>query len=76
MSKFEKMIHRILQNRAVSYKEAEALLKQMGFDLRIRGSHHVFGKPNYNKNISLKIRDQLLPYQIRLLQEVLKDHGY
>jgi len=30
----------------------------------------------YAKNVSIKRRSQLLPYQIRDLKEVLRDHGY
>ena len=76
MSKFDKLVKRILDGQSISYKEAETLLKKLGFDLRIRGSHHVFSKLDHERNVSLKIRNQLLSYQIRLLQEVLKDHGY
>lgn len=76
MSKFEKLVKQILDGKSISYKEAESLLKRLDFDLRIKGSHHIFGKPDYERNVSLKKRSQLLPYQMRLLQEVLKDHGY
>jgi len=76
MSKFDKLILRILDGRTVSYKEAESLLKRLGFSLEICGSHHVFRKKGYIKNISIKRRNQLLPYQLRELKEVLIDHGY
>ena len=76
MSKFEKLIKKILDGQSVSYKEAETLLLELGFELRVRGSHHVFSGPHHARNVSLKSRSQLLPYQIRLLQEVLKDYGY
>ena len=76
MSKFDKLVKRILDGQSISYSEAELLLKKLDFEMRTRGSHHVFGKAEYEKNVSLKNRNQLLPYQIRLLQEVLKDHGY
>jgi predicted RNA binding protein YcfA (HicA-like mRNA interferase family) len=76
MSKFDKLVEQILDGRPTSYKEAESVLTKLGFELRIRGSHHVFAKPDYNRNVSIKIRTQLLPYQIRLIQEVLKDYGY
>ncbi len=76
MSKLEKLISKILSGQSVSYKEAERLLLGMGFSIEIRGSHHVFRKMGYPRNVSLKIRSQLLPYQIRLLKEVLRDHDY
>jgi len=61
MSKFDKLVISILDGKPISYKEAESLLKKLGFDLRIKGSHHVFGKPDYERNVSLKKRNQLLP---------------
>ncbi len=76
MSKLQKLIAKILSGHNVSYKEAEKLLLGMGFSIEIRGSHHVFRKMGYMRNVSLKIRPQLLPYQIKLLMEVLRDHDY
>jgi hypothetical protein len=60
----------------VSYEEAEKLLFGLDFEVEIRGSHHVFRKKGYTKNVSIKRRSQLLAYQIRELKEVLIDHGY
>lgn len=76
MSKVQKLIEKILNGRDVSYSEAETLLLRLGFDVEVRGSHHNFRKKNYYRNISIKRRSQLLPYQINELKEVLKDHGY
>lgn len=76
MSKLQKLVQRILDGRNVSYDEVEGLLFRMGFQLEIRGSHHVFRKTGYSRNISIKRRAQLLPYQIADLREVLRDHGY
>ena len=76
MSKLQKLIEKILEGRTVSYDEAEKLLIQLGFKIRTKGSHHVFFKDNYLKNVSIKRRSQLLTYQIRELKEVLRDHGY
>lgn len=76
MSKFEKLINRVLDGRSISYDEAEGILLKLGFKLEISGSHHVFRKKGYPKNVSIKIRSQLLPYQLRDLKEVLIEHGY
>lgn len=76
MSKLQKLIEKILEGRNVSYEEAERLLIQLGFKIRVKGSHHVFFKDNYLKNVSIKRHSQLLAYQIRELKEVLRDHGY
>jgi hypothetical protein len=76
MSKLQKLIQKILEERDVSYEEAEKLLLKLGFDIDIRGSHHIFRKKGFPLNISLKRRSQLLPYQLRELKEVLRSHGY
>ncbi len=76
MSKLEKLVQKVLEGRNVSYEEAETLLLKLGFDKEVRGSHHVFRKSAYPKNVSLKRRSHLLPYQLRDLKEVLRDHGY
>lgn len=75
MSKFEKLKSKIRTGQTLSYEEAESFLLKLGFNVRSPGSSHfIFWKKGYEKNISLKKRSQLLPYQMRLLEEVLKDH--
>lgn len=76
MSKKQKLIEKVLENRNVSYEDAEKILMDLGFSLEIRSSHHIFRKDGYIKNISLKKRSQLLTYQLEMLKEILKDHGY
>lgn len=76
MSKIDKLIQKILNGKNVSYQEAENLLLSLGFQLKIRGSHHNFRKPGYAKTIAIKRRKLLYDYQIDNLKEVLKDHGY
>jgi predicted RNA binding protein YcfA (HicA-like mRNA interferase family) len=57
MSKIQKLIEKILEGKTtVSYTEAETLLLKLGFKIGIRGSHHVFRKNEYPRNISIKRR--------------------
>ncbi len=76
MSKFQKLVEKVLEGRNVSYEDAEKILEHLGFKKRVRGSHHVFSKDNYIKNVSIKKRSQLLSYQVNDLKEVLREHGY
>ena len=76
MTKIDKIAQAILQNRPTSFADAERLLKRLGFEVVACGSHHVFRKKGYMRNVSLKKRSELLPYQIRDIKEVLIDHGY
>ena len=76
MSAFDKLIKKIFSNSNVSYKEAEKLLINLGFEFKVKGSHHVFRKKDYPSNITLKKRKELYSYQINELKQVLIDHGY
>lgn len=75
MGKTEKLIQKIFAQQQVSYKEAEKILLELGYQLKISGSHHVFRKNGY-KHVTLKRRPQLLSYQLNDLKEVLKDNGF
>lgn len=76
MSKIEKLIQKVLNGKNVSYNEAENLLLNLGFQLKVRGSHHNFRKAGYHRVIVIKRRKLLYDYQVDDLKEVLKDHGY
>lgn len=75
MSKFDKIKLKIKNGQNISYEEAESFLLKLGFKMRSPGSSHfIFWKEGYDKNLSLKKRPQLLPYQIRMLEEVVKHY--
>lgn len=76
MSSEEKLINKVLMGRNISYKDAEKILLKLGFELRVTASHHIFRKKGYEVNVSLKRRSELLSYQVKIIQEVLEDHGY
>ncbi len=76
MSSLEKLIKKIFSDSSISYNDAEKILFHLGFSLKIRGSHHVFSKNKYVKNISIKKRKELYSYQVNDLRQVLRDHGY
>lgn len=71
MSKFEKLKLKIKNGRAISYEEAEVCLLKLGFSVRSKGSHHVFAKDGYHKNISIKKCPRLLSYQMDLISEAI-----
>lgn len=75
VSKFDKIKQKIKNGQCISYEEAESFLFKLGFKVRSPGSSHfIFWKEGYEKNISLKKRSQLLPYQIRMLEEVVQNY--
>ena len=74
MSKFDKLKAKIKNRQSVSYKEAESVLMKLGFTVRSKGSHHIFSKDGYGKNISLKKVIELLDYQLDLIKEALEHY--
>jgi hypothetical protein len=75
VSKIEKLIQKIFNCQQVSYNDAEKILLGLGYEVKVSGSHHVFRKDGY-RHVTIKIRLQLLAYQLKDLEEALKDHGY
>lgn len=76
MSKYDKLTSAILAGKKIAYHDAEKILLKLGFELLVTGSHHIFRKDGYQRSISLKKRTELLNYQVKIIQEVLKDHDY
>ncbi len=77
MSTREKLIQKILaDSKNITFDETRSLLIWLGFEERVRGSHHGFQKDSMGLNITLKKRPQLLAYQVQEVREVLKKHGY
>jgi hypothetical protein len=76
MGKHDKLINEVFNGKKISYSDAEKILLRLHFELSVSGSHHIFRKDGYKRGISLKRRAELLNYQIKLMQEVLKDYGY
>ena len=74
VTRADKLIQKIFARQQVSYKDAEKILFELGYELKVSGSHHVFRKAGF-KHVTLKRRPQLLSYQITDLQGVLRDHG-
>lgn len=72
MSKFEKLKLKIKNGQSISYEEAETCLLKLGFIVRSKGSHHVFAKDGYCKNISIKKCPRLLTYQMNLIAEAIE----
>jgi len=75
MSKYEKLLLRILQGFSdsnISFDDLCNLLKKLGFDERIRGSHHTFRKEGIVEKINLQRDDsKAKAYQVRQVRNVI-----
>lgn len=79
VSKVAKTLDRILRGDAdasVRFDDLCALLRNLGFAERAKGSHHMFLKSDVERIINIQ-RDGSCakPYQVRQVRAVLLEHG-
>lgn len=74
----DKILARILGGASdanISFTELCHMLRGMGFDERIRGSHHVFRKHGVEEMINLQSDgDKAKAYQVRQVRSVILKH--
>ena len=75
MAKTDKLIQKILQGRSdasIGSEELRSLLKSLGFEERIRGSHHIFRRAAVEERVNLQREDsKAKPYQVRQVRAVI-----
>lgn len=79
MGKIKKVIEKVLcgtSDRNVSFKELCQTLHHLGFQERIKGSHHIFFKEGLPEILNLQPKDsQAKPYQVKQVREVIIKYG-
>ena len=69
MSQFEKMLMKILLGRSdnnIKFQDLYNLLVNLGFEVRIKGSHHIFRKEGIETKLNLqKDGDMAKSYQVK-----------
>ena len=75
MSKFEKIIQRVLSgssDRNIEFNDLCNLLETLGFNNRIKGSHHIYFKEGVEEIINLQpLNNKAKPYQVKQVRELL-----
>lgn len=75
MSKFDKIIQKILSgssDKNIEFAELVKLLVSLGFEKRIKGSHHIFSKPNVEEIINIQpTGSKAKPYQVKQVREII-----
>jgi len=75
MSKFEKTIQKVLSgsaDRNIDFKDLCNLFETLGFDNRIKGSHHIYFKEGIAEIINLQPdKSKAKPYQVKQVRELL-----
>ena len=75
MGKHEKLLLKILSGASdanIQFEDLCSLLKHLGFDMRIKGSHHIFRKEAIIEKINLQRDGNMAkPYQVKQARNVI-----
>ena len=75
MARRDKLLDKILRgtsDASISFAELCQLLRRLGFDERIRGSHHIFTKESVEEILNLQPKDaKAKPYQVKQVRNVI-----
>ena len=79
MRQRSRLLQRILSGRAdanIRFSDLCALLRRLGFDERIRGSHHVFARDGLDEILNLQpIGSDAKVYQVRQVRLLILKYG-
>jgi predicted RNA binding protein YcfA (HicA-like mRNA interferase family) len=75
MGKLEKLLLKILRGTSdsnISFEQLCQLLINMGFEKRIRGSHHIFTKEGIEEILNIQPKgSKAKTYQVKQIREVI-----
>ena len=75
MTKHDKTLERILRGASdanIPFGDLCGLLQSLGFDERIKGSHHIFARENIEEILNLQPKGgNAKPYQVKQVRNVV-----
>jgi predicted RNA binding protein YcfA (HicA-like mRNA interferase family) len=75
MTQFKKVLIRILRGTSdanISFTDLQSLLIELGFEERVRGSHHIFTKDGIQEIINLQPKGaSAKPYQVKQVRAII-----
>ena len=85
MARLDKVLERVLRGTSdanIPFADLCALLGHLGFDERIRGSHHIFTRENVDEILNIQPKGtNAKPYQVKQVRNIIlkyklgdKDH--
>lgn len=78
MGKYDKLVFQILRGLSdanIAFDDLQHLLEHLGFELRIRGSHHIFRKTGVIEKINLQRQGaKAKSYQVRQVREIIQKY--
>jgi hypothetical protein len=78
MTKHEKFLQRLMSGQAdidIAFDDLCSLLKRLGFQVRMRGDHHIFTKDGIAEIINLQPSGaKAKPYQVKQVRTILRTY--
>lgn len=75
MPKYDELLSRVLRGTSdanIPFNELRQLLRRLGFEERIRGSHHIFTKDGVEEILNLQPKGRhAKPYQVKQVRGVI-----
>jgi predicted RNA binding protein YcfA (HicA-like mRNA interferase family) len=75
MSKAEKTLERIIRGYSdanIDFDELRRVLNKLGFDERIKGSHHIYSMTGVEEIVNIQPRDSMAkPYQVKQVRNII-----
>jgi predicted RNA binding protein YcfA (HicA-like mRNA interferase family) len=75
MSKHEKLLIKILRgtsDKNIDFEELRNLLIRLGFDERIKGSHHILTKEGIEEILNIQSKSgKAKPYQVKQVRNII-----
>ena len=75
MSRYDKLLKQMLRGASdanIAFDDLRQLLRHLGFEERVRGSHHIFRRPDVAEKINLQRDDgKAKVYQVRQVRNLL-----
>ncbi len=79
MGRTDKILFQVLSGSAdynIRFDDLCGLLKLLGFDVRVKGSHHIFTRANVSEILNLQAKQgKAKPYQVKQVRETITRHG-
>lgn len=78
MGKYDKLIFQILRGLSdanIAFDDLLYLLEHLGFEMRIRGSHHLFRKAGIAEKLNLQRQGaKAKSYQVKQVREIIQKY--
>ena len=79
MSRFDKLLVKLLRgtsDASFAFDDLRYILAKLGFDERIRGSHHIYDREDIPELVNIQRHGKdAKPYQVREVRDLIIRHG-